>query len=188
MPNITLTVYLYDTSNAPLKRKGIQLDLHNATTNLLLASDLSRDLNPPTRSGSSSNEWGGEFTYASVSDPVDILVTDAKYEYPGNTMRYVNGDRGGRVDMDLRKLPTKKGGQPSPPASATPSSIRRWVDSSPRWTAEEKEAVKGLIFNYAAVIVARWDDPNSRDHLASVESNWREAIDRLGFPPSLLLK
>lgn len=186
MPNITLTVYLYDTSNSPLKRKGIQLDLHNATTNLLLVSDVSKDLNPPSRGGGSSNEWGGKLNYASVSDPVDILVTDAKYEYPGNAMRYVNGDRGGRVDMDLRKLPTKKGGQSSPPASATPASIRQWVDSAPRWLPEEKEAVKRLIFNFLAVVVAQWDDHDARDRLAKVESNWREAIDHIGFPSSLL--
>jgi|ERR1700733_2772450 len=186
MPNITLTVYLYDTSNAPLKRKGIQLDLHNAVTNLHLASDVSDDLNPPTSGHGSSNEWGGRFTYLSVSDPVDILITDAKYEYPGNTVRYVNGDRGGRVDLDLRKLPVIAGGQPFAPTAASPEAISKWVDSAYHWSREEKKAVKELIFNYARIVVANQNDPGAQQSLSKVADNWAEAIDRLGFPSSML--
>ena len=126
--------------------------------------------------------------YASISDPVDILITDAKYEYPGGTVRYLNGDRSGRVDLDLKRLPANKGAQVTKPSSAAPGAIRSWVDSSPKWSDKEKEAVKELIFNFARIIVANEDDPVAQHALSRVASNWREAIDRLGFPPSLLFR
>jgi hypothetical protein len=186
MPNIALTVYLYDVRNKPLKQKGIRLDLHNAVTNLHLASAFSDDLNPPSSGHGSSNEWGGRFTYFSVSDPVDILITDAKFEYPGNIVRYVNGDRGGRVDLDLRKLPVGVGGQAFTPTAASPEAISKWVDSAYQWSRDEKKAVKELIFNFARIVVANRNDPAAQSSLSLVADNWAKAIDRLGFPSSIL--
>jgi hypothetical protein len=186
MPTITLTVYLYDLGNAPLQHSGIQIDLHNAVTNKFLAKDVSRDLNPG--SVPASNEWGGELTYSSVGDPVDIIFTDAKYEYPGNTLRYLNGETGGRIDVDLQKVPTGKGGQASPPRSSSPPELSRWVDDGKDWTRRQKQAVKSLVLNYIAMIVVHDDDPSRLQSLAHVARNWGEALDRLGIPPELLHK
>ncbi len=186
MPTLTLTVYLYDTGNASLHHPGITIDLYDATTTVLLATAASHDLNPHP-SGVASNEWGGKLAFAApLGNPIDVLFTDAKYEYPGNTLRFLNSDQAGPIHVDLQKVPTRAGGHRSPPVSASPATVVRWVDTAPRWSPEEKEAVKRLVFNYCAVVVSRRDDPNRLASLARVADNWGTALHRLGIPPHLL--
>ncbi len=203
MPSITLTIYLYDTSNKPLHRTGIAMDLYDATTTVCLGTDISRDLNP-NPSGVPSNEWGGKIVLTTpLRNPIDIVFRDAMFEYPGNTMRYLNGDVGGRVDADLEKLPTHASGHPRPPASAAPARLARWVDTAPKWSSPEKRAVKQLIFNYCEIVVARMEDQSVGHSLGSTPSpstpiwappssltpvteNWSAALKKLGIPPSLL--
>src|SRR4051812_29217212 len=110
---INLTVYLYDRTNSTLHRAGITIDLYNASTRVLLVTDVSKDLNPGP-GGAASNEWGAKLTFTVASplkDPVDLIFTDASYRYPGNMLRFLNGDLSGRVDVDLQKIPSTTGGQ-----------------------------------------------------------------------------
>jgi hypothetical protein len=186
MPKITLTVYLYDLKNGPLQHPGISIDVYDAVTSVLLATDVSQDLNPP-KFGPPSKEWGGSLKFTvPTNNPIDLLFTDASFKYPGNTLRNVNGDISRRLDVDLRRLPAGKGGQKNLPTSAAPSAITRWVDSATKWDIEEKEAVKQLVFNYCGLIVARQGDPITRSNLSKVNANWETALNRLGIPPSLL--
>jgi hypothetical protein len=183
MPAVTLIIYIYDSYNKPLRKSGINIDLYDSTTNVLLASDVSADLNPP------ANEWGGKLSFTiPLAKPVDIVFTDAAYEYPGNTIRYLNGDAGGRVDVDLRKLPTKTGGQAAPPKTASPTDLVEWVDGAPKWTGAEKDAVKQLIFNYFGLIIARQGNPTALDRLGKINENWSVALTRLGLSYDFLAR
>jgi hypothetical protein len=94
---------------------------------------------------------GVELNFPSGKTPLDILVIDPTYTYPGNTLRYLNGNLSDEVYMDLFQLPSGPGGG-SPPSAATPPEINVWINQSPRWDSKEKEGVRGLVFNYAAVV------------------------------------
>jgi hypothetical protein len=185
---INLTAYLYDKSNGPLHKAGITLDLYDASTRTLLVTEVSKDLNPGP-GGAPSNEWGAKLSFTvstSLGNPVDLIFTDASYEYPGNTLRFLNGDVGGRVDVDLQKIPATRGGQISPPSSGTAKSISNWIDMATQWKPEEKEAVRQLVFNYCQLIISHRNDPLASSQLAKVEANWAEALRRIGLPPELL--
>ena len=170
-------IYLYDSSNAALLVKGIRVELYDAVTKSYLDGADSDDLNP----GASPPTWGVVLNFPSGANPVDVLVSDPTYQYPGNTLRYLNGDLADEVFMDLLHLPGGPGGQPVPRAPLTIPQINRWVDASSHWDTAEREAVRGLIFNYAHIIA-----PEQFGELAGVAGNWGAALLRVGFPPHLL--
>src|SRR5205823_4682411 len=117
----------------------------------------------------------------------DIYVTDPTYRYPGNTVRYLNGETEDRLDIDLLKQPTTPSGQSSPPPTMTPAGLSLWVERAPNWTAEEKRAVRNLIFNYMNVIVARVAEYQGLpSNLRDVAANWEEALRHVGIDPDLL--
>lgn len=177
----TKEVYLYDTSNQALKVAGIRVELFDAASGTLLDTKNSQDLNP----GSTPDMWGVSLQFASCLDPLDIYVKDPSYRYPGNTVRYLNGDIDGEVKIDLLVLPITPNSQPAP-TKATPQAILNWVNAAEYWAPEEKRAVWNLILNFAAVVGPRWDELAFLSDLHDVADNWAEALTRLGFPYPLL--
>jgi hypothetical protein len=176
-------VYLYDLANDPLRVKGIRIELHDAMKRKLIDHDISRDLNP---SGNvASDTWGVELNFPSGKSPLDILVIDPTYIYPGNTLRYLNGDLSDEIYMDLFQLPSGPGGA-DPPKEANPPAINTWIAESPQWNDFAKEAVRGLIFNYAAIIGPVSDRLTEYEDLTRVATNWEAAARHVGIPEKIL--
>jgi hypothetical protein len=168
-----------------LKVAGIRLELFDAVTCALLDTKQSVNLNPTKPK--TSTEWGARLTFTASSNPLDVYITDPKYRYPGNTVRYLNGQTGDRLDIDLLSLPATTGGQKTPPVTATPTALAGWVERAPLWTQEEKRAVRNLIFNYMNVIVSRLGEYNSLPTgLHDVADNWAKALERVGIPADVL--
>jgi hypothetical protein len=178
-------VFLYDSVNDPLQVKGIRIELHDAAKKKLIAQDISKDFNPQP-SGLPSNSWGVLLNFPSGKTPVDILVLDPNYRYPGNSLRYLNGDLSDEVYMDLLQLPSGPGGGENPPSSATPPAINTWINASPGWTTEQKEAVRCLIFNYAQIIGSIEGDARRHPTLADIAENWEDAAKKIGVSQSFL--
>lgn len=178
-------VHLFDASNKPLKVQGIRLELFDAITCALLDAQTSANLTPA--SGAASLAWGAKLSFTAAANPLDIYVTDPTYRYPGNTVRYLNGETEDRLDIDLLTLPATPSGHSSPSPTATSAELSRWAERAPNWTAEEKRAVRNLIFNYMTVIVARLaEHPSLPTNLRDVAANWEEALRRVGIDPDLL--
>jgi len=174
-------VRLFDDANQPLPVAGIRLELFDAVTFVLLDAKNSVNLNPGA--GPASGDWGAVLSFSPTGHPLDIYVSDPNYRYPGNTVRYLNGDTTDRLDIDLVCLPAFANASGFP-ASTTPLGITRWVQVSPNWTSQEKLAVLNLLFNYLAVIVLRREQfqvlPSGLRELAS---NWEGALRKLGLNP-----
>jgi hypothetical protein len=177
-------VLLYDAVNDPLQVTGIQIELHDPIGHASITSKLSSDLKA-LPSGLPSDEFGALLNFPSGRRPVDIVITDARYKYPGNALRYLNGDLSDDVFMDLLALPSGPGGG-APPSGSTPPQLNAWIEGSPNWNSEEKAAVRGLIFNYAMIIGAATVEGQVSDHLIEVASNWEEAADKVGIAKSAL--
>jgi hypothetical protein len=177
-------VFLYDAVNDPLQVPGIRIELYDSMKNSLIDHDISRDLKPQP-SGYPSDFWGVELNYPSGRTPVDILVLDPSYTYPGNSLRYLNGDLSDEVYMDLLQLPSGPGGGKLP-ISATLPAINKYINESPNWSTEGKEAVRGLIFNYAHIIGSVGGDARKRSALGGIAKNWELAAQRIGVPQSVL--
>ena len=177
-------VYLYDAANDPLQVKGIRVELHDASKRKLIDHDISDDLNP-IPGGLPSDTWGVVLNFPSGKNPLDILIIDPTYLYPGNTLRYLNGDLSDEVYMDLFQLPAGPGGG-NPPNVATPPEINAWIERSPDWEDREKTAVRGLIFNYAALIGPVGADLRRYPDLANVAQNWDAAARKVGIPQNIL--
>src|ERR1044072_9800136 len=96
-------ICLYDSSNTPLQVVGIRVELYDASSKAYIAGADSDDLNMAAHP---SDTWGVVLNFPSGSTPVDIYISDPKYTYPGNMMRYLNGDLADDVLMDLLQLPT----------------------------------------------------------------------------------
>ena len=176
-------ILLYDSSNSPLQVAGIRVELYDAITKAYLDGDDSKDLNPKK---APSDTWGVVLKFPSGATPVEIFINDLTYEYPGNTMRFLNGDLADEVLMDLMHLPSGPGGQPPPSQPATPPAINKWVDSGFNWTDEEREAVRNLIFNFALALAPEAQDSGSTE-FQDLKSNWQQALKKVGFKPELLL-
>lgn len=179
-------VYLFDTSNKPLRVKGIRVELFDASTFKLLDAQNSDDLNPKW-GGPPSNEWGVVLNFSAPhGNPLDIYITDPTHSYPGNIARNLYGGASDRINLDLLKLPKGSGGQQSSLNSATPHSVSEWVDAGWRWQSEEKDAVRNLIFNYITVIGSRRELLPHRSGLREVAQNWQESLVRLKINPEVL--
>jgi hypothetical protein len=179
-------VYLYDDTNNVLKVKGIQVELYNTRTGTLIDKQVSADLNPPAFGGPPSNEWGVKLTFSLPhNDPADIIITDRKYQYPGNAVRHLYAGGSDRVNIDLLKIPAGSGGQQNPAPSVT-GELARWVETAPLWQEMEKEAVKNLIFNYVNIFVPRWPSFNNLTGLSKAANNWEEALRKLNISPESL--
>lgn len=176
------TILLYDAANTPLKVTGIHVELFDAAAGTLLQTQTSANLNPAA--GNASVEWGVILNFAAGATPLDILITDPKYRYPGNTVRYLNGGLQDKVFIDLLQLPVASSAQ-STPASAKPQDLVSWADTNGQWTEEEREAVLNLAFNYMRVIVAARKHLIDRPDLAKVAANWEGALERVGIPKDL---
>jgi hypothetical protein len=162
-------IRIFDVHNNVLAHAGIQFEMFNANTSVLVASDRSRDLNPP------HGHWGVELQFTACSDPFDAYVTDSNYEYPGNTIRNLEGKQTDRIDIDLLKLPPSGGGQASKFAlNGSAQSLSEWIESGYQWNKDEKRAVSNLAFNYLA-------SPLPKGSENPVMSNWEGALRRLGF-------
>ena len=177
-------VLLYDTVNDPLQVTGIRVELHDPIGHSMITHGISVDLNP-LPSGLPSNEFGVLLNFPSGRRPVDILIVDPTYQYPGNSLQYLNGDLSDEIYMDLLHLPSGPGGGSSPSGS-TPPALNQWIDNNPDWSWEEKEAVRGLIFNYARVVGPSSAAGQLRQDLTEVAQNWKEAAARIGVPQSAL--
>lgn len=179
-------VYLFDNTNNPLQVQGIQVELFDAVTGQKLDSDLSKDLNP-SPSGWPSNEWGVQLTFTAGTNPLDILITDPRFNYPGNTVRNLYGKQDDRIDIDLLKLPRTPGGQGSL-TSTTAISLVEWIKRGERWSPEDKRAVLNLIGNYISAIVPHLDRLPTLSGLQAVAHNWEQALSGIGIDPDLLRK
>lgn len=183
---LTKEVYLFDTTNSPLRVSGIRVELFDCSTGTLL--DTQNSANLATSGATLSNDWGVLLRFQSVGNPVDIYFCDPMHRYPGNVVRSLNGQVSDRLDVDLLSVPTRPGGQMSPPSTATPASITEWVKSGYRWSAEDKRGVLNLCFNYSSVIVPRFDELFSLEGLHGVAEDWGEALRHLGIPPEIFRK
>lgn len=162
-------IRIFDVHNNVLAHLGIQFEMFNANTSVLVATDRSRDLSSPL------GHWGVELSFTPCSDPFDVYVTDSNYEYPGNTIRNIEGKQSDRIDIDLLKLPLSGGGQAwNFGLDGSPQSLSLWIESGSQWNKDEKRAVRNLAFNYLA-------SPLSKGPGKSVMSNWEGALRRLGF-------
>jgi hypothetical protein len=175
-------ICLYDSSNTPLQVAGIRVELYDASTKAYIDGDDSDDLNMAAHP---SDTWGVVLKFPSGATPVDIYISDPTYKYPGNTMRYLNGDLRDDVLMDLMQLPAGPGGQQPPPSPATVPQINAWVDGGNDWTHEEREAVRNLIFNFGRALAPGAEDSPST-HFDELKGNWETAMKRVGFKPELL--
>lgn len=176
-------IYLYDVVNDPLQVKGIRVELYDAVRKKLIDHDISHDLNPQPNNRL-SDSWGVELSFPSGKTPLDILVIDPTYRYPGNALRYLNGELNDEVYMDLFQLPSGPGGG-EPPSNATPPSVNDWINDSPNWDRQQKEAVRSLVFNYAAVLGSAANHAHYRE-LAGVAKNWEAAARQVGIPETIL--
>lgn len=177
-------VLLYDVANSPLQVNGIRVELHDASAHKMLKHGISADLNP-LPGGLPSKEWGVLLNFPSGTRPVDILILDPNYQYPGNSLRYLNGDLSDEVYMDLLQLPSGPGGG-GPPQASTPPSLNVWIDEQHKWSPKEKEAVRNLIFNYALIVGPSMVAGRVPQHLHEIAQNWTTAAQKVGVPEAAL--
>ncbi|MBZ5511298.1 MAG: hypothetical protein LAN70_09005 [Acidobacteriia bacterium] len=176
-------VYLYDSSNASLQVRGIRVELYDAMTKTYIDGADSDDLNP---GHVPSNTWGVVLNFPSGTTPVDIYISDADYKYPGNTLRFLNGDLRDEVYMDLLQVPTGPGGQPPIAAPGSVPQINSWVSAAAEWSVQEKESVRNLIFNYALIVVPERDRLAQVEQFGALARNWETALKRIGFSTEAL--
>jgi hypothetical protein len=176
------TILLYDSSNQPLRVAGIRVELFDVGTGALVDAKNSANLNPAA--GQNSSEWGVVLTFTPGSSPLDILISDPLYRYPGNTLRYLNGDLQDQVFLDVLQLPPVPANQATPP-SGNILDIITWVNGTEAWDDSEKDAVLNLVFNYARVITAHPERVQHSEGLVAVAANWEGALARVGIPAAL---
>ncbi|MFC0514496.1 hypothetical protein ACFFGT_09800 [Mucilaginibacter angelicae] len=168
-------IYLYNHLNSPLAVPGITLELFDANTGALLDKQFSA--RRPV-----IGDWGADLTFSSVGSPVDIMITDASYRYPGNCVFSLNGTTTEELNLDLLAVPSTPMGNP-PPANSTPLTAINAVKSS-TWGKLEKKAVINLINNYTQlatnILPERYQD-GLPPELQEVLDSWKKALDKLGI-------
>lgn len=172
-------VLLFDDNNNPLKIAGISIELFDNLAGTLLASGLSVNLNPAA--GNASIEWGTSLNFPSCPNAVDIYINDANFEYPGNTLKSLNGSQNDDIDLDLLKIAS------SPltatlPLTATPHQIVTAIGAEENWSPSEKQAAINLLSNYTALlyenIAATKEMP---EELKIIFNQWQFALANLGI-------
>lgn len=172
-------VYLFDDTNLPLKVTGIQIELLDSITGLLIDKQLSVNRNPAL--GAGSTEWGADLTFTSAANPLDIYITDKTYQYPGNTIQFLNGQTNDRIDIDLMKIPTSPLGNP-PSANSSPATIVSAIQSEKGWTVNEKRAAINLVSNYTDIIYkGTISSPELPGALQRIVTNWDDALRKVGI-------
>jgi hypothetical protein len=182
MPN--KTILLYDSTNKPLRVAGIRVELFDATTGTYIAGDDSANLDP-SKPDPSSDLWGVDLTFAAGTNPLDIMIKDPLYRYPGNTVRYLNGELQDLVYLDLVSLPMHAGGQVLALRSGDASQVVGWIEQGGDWNETDKEAVYNLVFNYIRLVAARPLAVALSPELKNTATNWETALHRVGIDPAL---
>jgi hypothetical protein len=179
--NMDKEIRIFDTSNNVLKVKGIRFELHDVGYGTVLDVQNSDDLNPAS---GGSNEWGVKLTFSPSAGPLDVYTTDPNHQYPGNTIRNLEGKNDNRVDIDLLKVPATAGGQGGPLTVTDPAAVTAWVQSAPKWADNEKLAVLNFIFNYVRLLAQR-DFVKGKGELERLAKDWEMELKRLGvqLPP-----
>src|SRR5262245_57709735 len=111
------TILLYDTANKPLRVKGIDILLMDAVSGGTLDRGFSQNLDL-AKPDHLSDEWGVNLDFPSGTTPLDLLIRDQEYRYPGNSILSLNGELQDRVFIDLHTLPEHVGGQYAPLSSS----------------------------------------------------------------------
>jgi len=176
-------IRIYDTSNHVLKVQGIRFELFDAVTGTLLATDVSRDLSP-SAVGGASNEWGVRLTFNAGSHPLDVYTSDPNHSYPGSVIESLEGSQTDRIDIDLQKMPSARGGQSLNLSSGRPVAISHWIEQATKWSLQERRAVRSLAFNYLKVIVPRLSLLSGE--YSALKSNWGDTLRIVGINPELL--
>ncbi|HEY8917639.1 MAG TPA: hypothetical protein VIM87_14435 [Chitinophaga sp.] len=173
-------VLLFDDSNNPLKIAGISIELFDNLTGTLLASGLSVNLNPAA--GLASKEWGTSLSFSpSCPNAVDIYINDANFEYPGNTLKSLNGSQNDDIDLDLLKIALSPL-TTSLPTSATPHQIVAAIGAEKNWSLAEKQAAINLLSNYTALLYERIAETKEMpEELRVIFDRWQLALANLGI-------
>jgi hypothetical protein len=182
MPN--KTILLYDATNKPLRVPGIRVELFDARTFAYIDGDDSRNLDPSTPDRSSST-WGVELQFPVGTNPLDIMIKDPLYRYPGNTVRYLNGELQDLVYLDLVALPKHAGGQRTALKSGDASEVIGWIERGLQWNDADKEAVYNLVFNYIRLVAARPEAVAISQEFQDAARNWESALQRIDINPRL---
>jgi hypothetical protein len=182
MPN--KTILLYDSTNKPLRVAGIRVELFDATTGTYIVGDDSANLDPSTPDPS-SDLWGVDLRFVAGANPLDIMIRDPLYRYPGNTVRYLNGELQDLVYLDLVSLPMHAGGQVRALQSGDASEVIGWIEEGDKWHETDKEAVYSLVFNYIRLVAARPLAVALSPELQNTAANWGAALRRVGIEPTL---
>jgi len=179
------TILLYDSNNKPLRVAGIRVELFAATkTFAYIDGGDSGNLDPSTPD-SSSDTWGVVLQFPPGTHPLDIMIKDPEYRYPGNTVRYLNGRLQDHVYLDLLGLPMYVGGQAMALQSGDASEVIGWIESGLAWNAADKEAVYNLVFNYIRLIAARPVAVALSPQLQDTARNWEHALWQIDIDPRL---
>jgi hypothetical protein len=185
MPN--KTILLYDSTNKPLRIAGIRVELFDAAAGTYIAGGDSKNLDQ-SKPDPSSNEWGVNLSFVAGTNPLDIMIRDPLYRYPGNTVRYLNGELQDLVYIDLVSLPMHAGGQVQDLQSGDASVLIGWIEQGRDWGETDKEAVYNLVFNYIRLVATRPLAVATSPELGSTAKNWEAALRRLGIRPELFHK
>jgi hypothetical protein len=178
-------IYIFDEYNDPLRISGITFELFDSTTNTLIDKQNSSNLNT-SLPASQSNEWGVQLTFTPRSNPLDVLVSDLTFNYPGNLLRYLNGQSDDRIDIDLLQLPNQPGGQSLPLKTSNIPDLISWVQGSPKWNIHQKNAVINLISNYVNVFIPLISKLPKLTEMRDVADNWEKAMGLINIPVSIL--
>ncbi|MFA5897549.1 MAG: hypothetical protein WC829_00410 [Hyphomicrobium sp.] len=180
----TKMILLYDASNKPLRVAGIRVELFDAAAGTYVAGDDSQNLDP-AKPDPQSNLWGVDLSFTVSTNPLDIMIKDPLYRYPGNTVRYLNGELQDLVYLDLVSLPTRAGGQASALQSGDAAEVIGWIEQGHHWEDSDKEAVFNLVFNYIRLVAARPLVVAGSAELQDTATNWETALRRVGIDPEL---
>lgn len=168
-------IRIFDTSNNVLPAPGINFQLLDTTTGTILASDTSRDLNPPY------NEWGVKLTFSASAGPFQVYTNDPTYKYPGNVIESLEGTKDNLINIDLQKIPAYGSGQTQLSGPTTVMEVIAWIQAAKEWKPGEKRAVLNLFANYIK-LRGQFGNNLKKTPLSEVAENWETALKKLGIP------
>ncbi|SDP04553.1 hypothetical protein [Afipia sp. GAS231] len=168
-------IRIFDTSNNVLPAPGINFQLLDASTGTIVASDTSKDLNPPY------NEWGVKLTFSASAGPFQVYTNDPTYKYPGNVIESLEGTKDNRINIDLLKIPAYGSGQAQLSGPTTVMQVIEWIRAAKDWKPEDKRAVLNLFANYIK-LRGQFKNAMKQPPLSEVAANWETALKKLGIP------